>query len=124
MNSLDPMTKVFDVLKARSSERANRTLDLEEELMSVFDQQKQSRSRFLKLAIACTVCLLVSGAVAEATTGVLSSMIKRVTLDTGNGPQPVTEYQSQDNPDGSTTVTVTLPEGATSGTVKVEATGN
>lgn len=117
------MTKVFDVLKARSSERVNHTLDLENELMSVFDQQKRSRSRFVKLAIAASVGLLVTGAATEAATGVISSMIKSVSLDTGNGPQPVTQYQTSENPDGSKTVTVKLPDGKKSGTVTVNATG-
>ncbi len=123
MTSLDPMTKVFDVLKSRSSERGNSTYDLENELMSLFDQQKQRRSRFPKFAIAACLGLLVTGAAAEAATGVISSMIKSVTLDTGNGPQPVRKYQTTENPDGSKTVTVTLPEGAKSGTVTVNATG-
>ena len=117
------MTKVFDVLKARSGERANQPLDLENELMSVFDQQKQNRSRFTKLAIAASLAVVVTGAAAEAATGVISSMIKSVTLDTGNGPQPVKQYQTTENPDGSKTVTVKLPEGKKSGTVTVNATG-
>lgn len=117
------MKTVFDALKVRSSERTNHNLDLEKELMNVFDQQKQRQSRTLKLALAGLVCLIVTASVAEAATGVFSSIIKRVTLDTGNGPQPITEYQTKENADGSTTVTVTLPEGETSGTVTVEATG-
>ena len=117
------MTKVFDVLKARSGERADQYLDLEEELMSVFDQQRQRRSRFAKLAIVSVVGLCVTGAVAEAASGVLSSMIKSVTLDTGSGPRPVTGYQTKLNPNGNVDITVTLPVGENSGTVTVDATG-
>ena len=113
--------KVFDALKARSSDRANGYLNLEDELMSAFDQQKAKRTRLAKLAVVGVVCLLVTGAAAEAATGFLRSIIKSVTLDTGNGPQPVTEYQTTENPDGSVNVTVALPEGQTSGTVTVDA---
>ena len=124
MNKSDPLTKVFDVLKARSRERANLNLELEEELMSVFDQQKLSRSRYVRLATAGVLVLLVTGAAAEAATGFISTKIKSVMLNTGSGPKPVTEYQTKENPDGSVTVTVGLTEGATSGTVTVDATGN
>lgn len=115
--------KVFDVLRARSRERVNLDLDLEDTLMKVHDQQRQKRSRVFKVAMFALVGLLVTGTVAEAATGVIRSMIKRVTLDTGNGPQVITDYQATENADGSETVTVTLPEGQTSGTVTVEAVG-
>lgn len=123
MNKSDPMREVFDVLKARSRERVNFDLDLEDRLMNVHDQQRQKRSRVFKMAVFALVGLLVTGTAAEAATGVISSMIKRVTLDTGNGPQVITDYQATVNSDGSETVTVTLPEGQTSGTVTVESIG-
>lgn len=116
--------KVFDVLRARSGERVDLNLELELELMNVYEDQKVKRSRFTKIATVAVACLLVTGVVAEASTGVLRNLIKSVTLDTGSGPQPVTEYRAVENSDGSLTVTVPLPEGQQSGTVTVNASGN
>ena len=116
--------KFFDVLRARSGERVDPNLELELELMKIYKDQNAKRSRFTKISAIAVVCLLVTGVVAEASSGVLTNLIKSVTLDTGSGPQPVTEYQAVENSDGSVTVTVPLPEGQQSGTVTVNASGN
>lgn len=123
MNDLDPIRNALDVLKLRSAGRMNPNPELEENLMSVHDQQVASRSRNFKIVLIALAGLLATGVVAEAATGALSSLIYRVALDTGSGPQPVTDYDAKDNGDGSVTVTVALPEGQQSGVVTVETKG-
>ena len=123
MSNHDPLETAFETLKARSLGRANHNPELEEQLMTI--QQQMSRRRWPRITsiVAMVVLCIVATGIAEATTGVLSSLIRSVQVDMGNGFQPTDDYDYTVNPDGSIDVSVDVPAGESGEvTVKVDAT--
>ena len=83
MNDRDLLESAFETLKARSTERVSPNLNLEERLMSIQEQQGQRRMpRVASVLTVLAMCIVGTG-MAEATTGIVSSLIRSVQVDTG-----------------------------------------
>ncbi len=119
----DAVDAALGILKARACDRVDYDVELEEQLMKIQNRMGgKRRSHLAKFAVAAVLCLMATG-VAEATTGVISSMVRTVYVDYGDGSglQPTENYRATTNPDGSTEVTLDVPEGA--GEVVVHVVG-
>ncbi len=79
MGTNDPLGKAFQGLKARSSERADCDLDLEERMMKEFANAKRPKmSRVTWAAVVAVLCVTVAG-VSVAATGGFSRILKNFT---------------------------------------------
>ena len=64
MNSNDPLEHAFELLQARSRERANPNLDLEEQMMNELGNSKRRRNaRLTKIAASFAVLVVCTGTV-------------------------------------------------------------
>ena len=77
----DPLEKAFGLLKARSCERAEHQLELEEKLMSMQNSRNGWQcSLLVKVAAVAILAVIVVG-VAEATTGAVSTVMMTILFD-------------------------------------------
>ena len=77
----DPLEKAFGLLKARSCERAEHQLELEEKLMSMQNSRNGWRSSLLVKVAAVAILAVIVVGVAEATTGAVSTVMMTVFFD-------------------------------------------
>ncbi len=77
----DPLEKAFGLLKARSCERAEHQLELEEKLMSMQNSRNGWRSSLLVKVAAVAILAVIVVGVAEATTGAVSNVMMTILID-------------------------------------------
>ncbi len=77
----DPLEKAFGLLKARSCERAEHQLELEEELMSMQNSRNRWPSTLLGKVAAVAILSVIVVGVAEATTGAVSNVMMTIFID-------------------------------------------
>ena len=77
----DPLEKALGLLKARSCERAEHQLELEEKLMSMQNSRNGWRSSLLVNVAAVAILSVIVVGVAEATTGAVSSVMMTIFFD-------------------------------------------
>ena len=77
----DPLEKAFGLLKARSCERAEHQLELEEKLMSMQNSRNGWRSSLLVKVAAVAILAVIVVGVAEATTGAVRNVMLTIFFD-------------------------------------------
>ena len=77
----DPLEKAFGLLKARSCERAEHQLELEEKLMSMQNSRNGWQSSLLGKVAAVAILSVIVVGVAEATTGAVSNVMMTIFID-------------------------------------------
>jgi hypothetical protein len=85
MNTHDPLSDAFDLLKARSCERAACNLELEERMMQEFAKGKRRRMSVVTKVIAVALLCVTAGAAVAATGGLSRLLNWSGTVETLDG---------------------------------------